>query len=52
MVFTPNGATLYALGYAEANNLPGFLVAVDTATNQASRHFPVGLTPSSMVITP
>jgi YVTN family beta-propeller protein len=52
MAFTPNGATLYALGYAEATTLPGFLVAVDTATNKASRHFPVGLLPSSMAITP
>ena len=52
MAFSPSGQTLYALGGADATRDPGFLVAVNTATNKASRHFPVGPSPSGMAITP
>jgi DNA-binding beta-propeller fold protein YncE len=52
MAFTPSGTTLYTLGEADTGNLPGYLVAVSTATNMASRHFPVGRLPSAIAITP
>jgi len=52
MVFIPSGKTLYALGYTRITGHPAYLVAVDTATNKASPHFPVGRFPGGMAITP
>jgi hypothetical protein len=52
MAFTPSGNTLYVLGHSSGTGVPGFLVAINTATNKASRHFAVGPDPSSMAITP
>ncbi len=52
MAFTPSGNTLYVLGHSSGTGVPGFLVAINTATNKASRHFAVGPDPSTMAITP